>query len=435
MRISIFGLGYVGCVSAACLAKNRHDIIGIDIDKNKVGLLNKGIPTIFENGLDTIISSVFKEKKLKATTDYLDAVKTSSISIICVGTPNLKNGHLNHEHIFKVVRQIGEALKQKDEFHIITIRSTVFPGTNQKCGEIIEEISRKQRGVHFDIVSNPEFMREGSAIHDYYNPSYTVIGTDDDRSFSVIKSLFENVSGEKYKVSIKVAEMIKLISNSYHALKICFANEIGNICKKFGIDSHEMMELFCLDKNLNISPSYFKPGFAYGGSCLPKDLRALNTLAHDFYIDTPVLNSIENSNNRQIENAFDIIASIRPKKIAMIGLSFKRGTDDLRNSPYVTLTEKLIGQGYPIIIFDDCVYNSDLIGSNKAYIDNRIPHLRELIYEDLFTVINSADTIVIGRDEEGLVDILNKVDGKNIIDLCKINNLKNNKSTYYGLSW
>ena len=282
MRISIFGLGYVGCVSLGCLAKNGHNIIGVDVNDIKVDLINNGKPTIIERDIDLIIEQQFKNKKIKATKDYKSAIKNTDISIICVGTPSTPEGHLNLEHIYKTAEQIGEAIKEKENFHIAVIRSTVLPGTNIKVGEIIEKTSGKQRNKGFAVVSNPEFLREGSAVEDYYNPPVTVLGSDNKKALNVLSKIYAKVNGPIEIVDIKVAEIIKYVNNSYHALKITFANEVGNICKRIGIDSHEVMRLFCMDKQLNISSYYFKPGFAYGGSCLPKDLKALQTLAHDY---------------------------------------------------------------------------------------------------------------------------------------------------------
>jgi GDP-mannose 6-dehydrogenase len=299
MNISIFGLGYVGCVGMGCLAKNGHKIIGVDVLNAKIDLINQGKPTIVEKDIDRIIAEQFNKGNISATSDYKKAVLETDLSLICVGTPSTPEGHLNLDYIFQTACQIGEALADKDGFHVIAIRSTVLPGTNEKVGELITQHSGKIRNTDFGVVSNPEFLREGTAVEDFFNPPLTLLGSDNDFSLEKMEQLYAGVTGPIEKVEINVAEIIKYVNNSFHALKIVFANEVGNICKKLNIDSHEVMRIFCMDKQLNISPYYFKPGFAYGGSCLPKDLKALNTIAHDLYIDTPVLNSIEKSNEAQ----------------------------------------------------------------------------------------------------------------------------------------
>jgi len=332
MNISVFGLGYVGCVSLGCLAQDGHNVIGVDISKEKVDLINHGKPTIIESRIDRIIADQFAQNKIHATNDYRKAVLETDISIVCVGTPSTDEGHLNLESIFKVTRQIGEALKGKDKFHTVVIRSTVMPGTNHRVCEIIEEESGKKRNVHFGVVSNPEFMREGSAVEDYYSAAMTVIGSESKKSLDIMKMIYGDLNAPVVVTEIKVAELIKYVNNSFHALKIAFANEVGNICKKAGIDSHRVFDIFCQDNKLNISSKYFKPGFAYGGSCLPKDLKALKTLAHDYYLKSPVIDSINQSNDIQKDIAFNMVASTGKKKIGIIGLSFKPGTDDLRYS-------------------------------------------------------------------------------------------------------
>lgn len=352
MNISFFGLGYVGCVGMGCLAQNGHKVIGVDISPEKIKNINEGIPTIVEVGIGEIIKEQHLQGRISATHDYMEAVKESDISFVCVGTPSTNKGHLDLSYIYQTAKEIGEALKEKNGFHVIVIRSTVFPGTNKKVSEIIEGISGKTRNVHFAVVSNPEFLREGTAVKDYMNPPLTVIGTDCEKARDIMTELYAPMAAPLEIVPIEVAEMIKYVNNSYHALKVVFANEIGRICKSCGIDSHEVMRIFCMDKQLNISPYYFKPGFAYGGSCLPKDLKALKTMAHDLYVEAPVLNAIENSNQYHIENTIEWIQTIGYKKIGVLGLSFKAGTDDMRNSPIINVIETLHGKGYEIKIYD-----------------------------------------------------------------------------------
>ena len=299
MKISIFGLGYVGCVGAACCAKLGHHVIGNDVSENKVKLINQGRPTIIEAEIDELVREAHDKGLLEATMDYHYAVHNSEISFIVVGTPSSKEGHLNLNYIYGVARQIGEAIREKSDFHIIAIRSTVLPGTNKKVGEIITETSGKLRGKDFTVVSNPEFLREGTAVHDYMNPPLTLIGTDSEIAEAKFRELYKDIPGEFISTDIEVAEIMKYVNNTYHGLKIVFANEVGNICKALGIDSHKVMQIFCKDKQLNISPYYFKPGFAYGGSCLPKDSKALRTLAHDLYVDVPVINAINPMSSRR----------------------------------------------------------------------------------------------------------------------------------------
>ena len=299
MNISIFGLGYVGCVGAACCAKLGHHVIGNDISENKVNLINQGKPTIIEADIEELVKEAHDKGLLEATMDYHYAVHNSEVSFIVVGTPSSKEGHLNLNYIYGVAKQIGEAMRDKNEFHIVAIRSTVLPGTNKRVGEIIAEASGKERGKDFTVVSNPEFLREGTSVEDYMHPPLTLIGTDSEIAEAKFRELYKDIPGEFICTDIEVAEIMKYVNNTFHALKIVFGNEVGNICKKLNIDSHKVMEIFCKDKQLNISPYYFKPGFAYGGSCLPKDSKALRTLAHDLYVSTPVINAINDSNETQ----------------------------------------------------------------------------------------------------------------------------------------
>ncbi|HNL83312.1 MAG TPA: nucleotide sugar dehydrogenase, partial [Chitinophagaceae bacterium] len=435
MEISIFGLGYVGCVSLGCLAKNGHQVIGVDVHQQKVDLINKGLPTIVEKDIDTIIAEEFKNGKIRATNDANDAVANSEISIICVGTPSSKRGNLNLDFIYKVAEQIGQALKNKNSFHSVVIRSTVLPGTNEKVGEIIAEFSGKKRNKDFSIVSNPEFLREGTAVKDYYHPSITVLGGDSEIALEKVAALYKELPAPIEIVDIRVAEIIKYVNNSFHAVKVTFANEVGNISKSLGIDSHKVMELFCKDTHLNISPTYFKPGFAYGGSCLPKDLSGMVTLGKDNFINIPMLSHIDASNENQKKIAYDLIAAQKFKKIAFLGLAFKEGTDDLRYSPSVDLAEKLLGKGYSLKIYDKNVHISKLIGSNKSYIDEVLPHLSILITDNLGEAIEHADIVVLNHrnlDLENYLDALSKK--KAVIDLVRVKTTEQ-LPNYIGLNW
>lgn len=433
MNISIFGLGYVGCVGIGCLASQGNKMIGVDVSDVKVDLINSGKPTIVEKDIEELIAKGYKDGKISATLDYKYAVKNSDISFICVGTPSAENGHLNLNYIYQTAKEIGEALKDKDAFHIVVIRSTVFPGTNAKISEIIENESGKHRNVDFAVVSNPEFLREGTAVNDYLNPPLTVLGSSCSKAIDVMKELYAPMNAPIEVVSIEVAEMIKYVNNSYHALKVVFANEVGQICKKLGIDSHEVMRIFCMDKQLNISPYYFKPGFAYGGSCLPKDLKGLKTLAHDLYLDTPVLASIDESNQNHIQFAIKQIESTGKKKIGVLGLSFKAGTDDMRNSPIVNIIEYLYGKGYEIKIYDKNVSISRLIGKNKSVIMEKLPHLNSLLCDKIEDVTEWAEMLVISTKEESFKQLKPKA-GQPVFDLVRIKELEN-EDNYNGLCW
>lgn len=433
MNISIFGLGYVGCVGIGCLASQGNKMIGVDVSDVKVDLINSGKPTIVEKDIEELIAKGYKDGKISATLDYKYAVKNSDISFICVGTPSAENGHLNLNYIYQTAKEIGEALKDKDAFHIVVIRSTVFPGTNAKISEIIENESGKHRNVDFAVVSNPEFLREGTAVNDYLNPPLTVLGSSCSKAIDVMKELYAPMNAPIEVVSIEVAEMIKYVNNSYHALKVVFANEVGQICKKLGIDSHEVMRIFCMDKQLNISPYYFKPGFAYGGSCLPKDLKGLKTLAHDLYLETPVLASIDESNQNHIQFAIKQIESTGKKKIGVLGLSFKAGTDDMRNSPIVNIIEYLYGKGYEIKIYDKNVSISRLIGKNKSVIMEKLPHLNSLLCDKIEDVTEWAEMLVISTKEEAFKQLKPKA-GQPVFDLVRITELEN-EDNYNGLCW
>jgi len=435
MKISIFGLGYVGCVGAACLAKLGHHVIGNDVSENKVNLINQGKPTIIEADIDELIKEGHDKGLIEATMDYHYAVHNSEISFIVVGTPSSKEGHLNLNYIYGVARQIGEAMKDKHEFHIVAIRSTVLPGTNQKVGEIIAEASGKERGKDFTVVSNPEFLREGTAVKDYMEPPLTLIGTDSEVAEQKFRELYKDIPGEFISTEIKVAEMMKYVNNTFHALKIVFGNEVGNICKALDIDSHKVMEIFCKDKQLNISPYYFKPGFAYGGSCLPKDSKALRTLAHDLYVDVPVMNAIDPSNEIQKKIAVEIIESKGRKKVGILGLSFKAGTDDLRNSPIVDVAEALYGKGYEIHIYDKNVRVSQLTGTNADFIAAKLPHLHEIITDDLDAVCNKCDVLVITNKEKEFAEIPARYPHKCIVDLVRQFSELDYDGNYEGISW
>ena len=454
MKISIFGLGYVGCVGAACLAKLGHTVIGVDVNENKVRLINEGKPTIIEEGIADLCAEAHEKGLMSATTDVHEAVHQTDVSFIVVGTPSSKEGHLNLNYIFTVARQIGEALKDKtmviDDLgfqnsnlgfrnsnlkHIVAIRSTVLPGTNEKVGEIIEETSGLKRGKDFTIVSNPEFLREGTSVKDYFNPPLTLVGTDMPEAEAVFREIYKGIDAEFICTDIRVAEMMKYVNNTYHALKIVFGNEVGNICKELNIDSHKVMEIFCKDKQLNISPYYFKPGFAYGGSCLPKDMKALKTLAHDHYVDVPVIEAIGESNELQKKRAVQLIMAQGKRKVGILGLSFKAGTDDLRCSPIVDVVESLLGKGFEIRIYDKNVKVSELTGTNKDFIMAKIPHLQHFVSADLEEVCRESDVLVVTNKEKEFAELLARYPNKIIVDLVRQWKEVDYEGHYEGLSW
>lgn len=435
MNISIFGLGYVGCVGAACCAKLGHKVIGVDVSENKVNLINSGHPTIIEKDIEELCMEGHRSGLLTATMDGDKAVKETDISFIVVGTPSSPEGHLNLSYIYNVAKEIGEALRTKEGFHIVAIRSTVLPGTNEKVGKIIEEASGKKRNEAFTVVSNPEFLREGTSVEDYMNPPLTLIGTDNEYAEQQFRKLYEHINAEFICTDIKVAEMMKYVNNTYHALKIVFGNEIGRICKKLDVDSHKVMEIFCKDRHLNISPYYFKPGFAYGGSCLPKDSKALRTLARDLYVDVPVINSIEQSNELQKKQAVDIIMGKGKRNIGVLGLSFKAGTDDLRCSPIVDVVENLLGKGFSLSIYDKNVKLSELTGTNRDFIMAKIPHLQHFISANLDEVVAKSDVLVITNKEKEFEDVLSKYPEKIVVDLVRAWKTVDYEGVYEGIAW
>jgi len=435
MDISIFGLGYVGCVSLGCLAKNGHNLIGVDVNPLKVDQINSGRATIIEKDIDEIIRDGHREGRVVATLDVNTAIRQTEISIIAVGTPSSEKGHLDLQYVFKVAESIGQALKFKNSFHVIAIRSTIMPGTCEKIADIIGNISGKKVDVDFAIADNPEFLREGTAVYDYYNPPVTLIGSENKKAAEKIASLYKSLPAEIIITETRIAELMKYVNNTFHALKISFSNEIGNICYELGIDSHKVMEIFCKDTRLNISPYYFKPGFAYGGSCLPKDLKGLQTLAHDLYIEVPVIDSINKTNDIQIQRAIKLIYRYWNKKLGFLGLSFKAGTDDLRNSPAVSVIEALLGKGCDISIYDKNINLAMLTGTNKDYIDSRIPHLATMLKDDPAKLINDCDVIIINTKEPDFIPLIRDINDKIIIDFVRLDETLSSKSNYIGINW
>lgn len=437
MKISIFGLGYVGAVSAGCLTKDGHEVIGVDPNQTKVDLINQGNTPIIEKDIGEIIKEAVAKKMLRATQDAKIAVAESEVSLICVGTPSQMNGGLDLKYVRKVCEEIGDALRRKQGFHVVVARSTMLPGSMRTILiPILEEFSGKKAGHDFGVCNNPEFLREGTAVHDYYNPPKTVIGETDKTTGDIVASLYTHLDAPLIRTNIETAEMVKYTDNVWHTLKIGFANEIGNICKAIGIDGHEVMDVFCQDTKLNLSPYYLKPGFAFGGSCLPKDLRALTYKAKSMDLDTPILTSILASNSYQIEKGLAMITEKGNKKIGILGFSFKSGTDDLRESPLIEVIERLIGKGYDIRLYDKNVKMASLVGANKDYILNHIPHISKLMVDNIDAVLSHAETIVIGNKAEEFFDVPAKIHANQVmIDLVRITKRRSDHKGYDGICW
>lgn len=434
MNISIFGLGYVGCVSMGCLASMKHRIIGVDKNKEKVELINKGEPTILEPGLKKIIKKAFREKLITATEDYKYAVKNSEISFICIGTPGLKNGKLNLRCLLNGVKQISDGLKFKTNFHTIVIRSTVNPGSFEKILAIAEKISGKKHLIDFCIIINPEFLREGSAVQDFFEPPINIIGSGCKKGVDLLKKIYRSNKAPTEVVPESIAEMIKLVSNSFHCVKISFANEIGYLCKKLGIDSHLIMKLFCEDKKLNISSMYLKPGFAYGGSCLHKDITATKKIAEDNKLKIPLITGAGISNKNQIENTLNLVKSFGVKKIGIWGLSFKIGTDDMRGSPIIDIANNLIKDGYEVMVYDQNVDLHKIIGSNKEYINKHFKIIDKIFAKDFNKLLEHSKILIINSYDVNFIKLIKKYKTKIILDLNYIPELRKMEK-YKGICW
>ena len=398
MRISIFGLGYVGTVSGACLAEQGHEIVGVEKNPQKVELLNACLSPIVEDGIDCRIRRTVSAGRFRATLDTGEAVRSTAVSVVSVGTPSARDGSLSYEAVDSVTREIGEALRTKDEGHTVLYRSTVLPGTTEaRCIPLLERASGRRLGEGLDVVYNPEFLREGSAVADFHHPPFVVAGAAAEEGHRLVEEIYEGIDAPVVRTGIRVAEAVKYLSNAFHALKICFANEAGAVLKGAGVDAREALEIFCRDTVLNISPAYLRPGFAFGGSCLPKDLRALLHLAKSLDVETPLLSQLLPSNGCHIDRAFDMVTWNGRCRIALFGLTFKAGTDDLRESPLVTLSERLIGKGYELRIFDPDLNTARLMGANSEYIQREIPHIDRLLQPDVLSTLEGAGTIVLGK--------------------------------------
>jgi len=438
MHISIFGLGYVGSVSAACFATNGHTVFGVDVNQKKVDMINSGKALIIEPELSKLTSDSVLSGRLLATRDSESAILNSDLTFVCVGTPSNKNNSINLVYVKKVCEDIGKALKLKKSHHIVVCRSTMFPGTMRNVViPILEKFSGKKEGVDFTACINPEFMMEGTAVHDFYHPPKNVIGTVDSRGCDTLVALNDFYTKMiTYSIDIESAELIKYCDNIWHALKVGYANEIGNVCKNLGIDSHPLMEIFCKDTKLNLSPYYLKPGFAFGGSCLPKDLRAFLYESKNLNLALPIISSVLPSNHLQIENALNMIIDQENKEVGILGFSFKAGTDDLRESPMVELIERLLGKGFQLTIYDSNVSEGKLYGANREYILNRIPHISDLMVSSVEEVLKCSQTIVIGNNAKEfsvVPDCLNE--DQVVIDLVRIKSHPPQSKQYMGICW
>ncbi|MNG72452.1 GDP-mannose 6-dehydrogenase [compost metagenome] len=417
MNISIFGLGYVGAVCAGCLSSRGHHVLGVDISQAKIDLINQGKSPIVEPGLEQLLLDGVRLGRLRGTTDVQAAILATDLSLLCVGTPSKKNGDLDLVYMEAVCNEIGSALRDKASRHTVVVRSTVLPGTVKNVVvPILEKASGKKAGVDFGVAVNPEFLRESTAIQDYDFPAMTVIGELDRQSGDLLESLYNGLDAPIIRKSVELAEMIKYTCNVWHATKVSFANEIGNIAKASGVDGREVMDVVCQDFKLNLSRYYLRPGFAFGGSCLPKDVRALTYRASQLDVEHPLLASLMASNRNQVQTAFDLIERQGKRKIALLGLAFKAGSDDLRESPLVELAERLIGKGYALRIYDANVEYARVFGANREYIESMIPHVSSLLHGDLNEVINEAEVIVLGNNDERFAAAL-EASGKQVIDL------------------
>jgi len=439
ISVSVFGLGYVGSVSAACFASMGHKVIGVDVSRNKVEMMDSGRTPIIETRMSELVAEGHRAGLLHATTDATSAVLNSEASFVCVGTPSLKNGKLDLSHIEHVAKEIGAAIRQKKTPHVFILRSTVLAGTTERVAvPILEKESGKICGKDFTVCYNPEFMREGSAVNDFLNPPYTILGASDTCHLAPLRELYKSTPGTLYETTIPVAEMVKYFSNCYHALKVGFANEMGTMCKHLGVDAHAVTEIFTSDTKLNISSAYLSPGFAFGGSCLPKDLRAITYKAKELDLKLPLLESLMPSNAEHIDRAVEMVISTGKKKIAQLGLSFKAGTDDLRESPQVQLIKRLMGEGLEVKVWDEDVSLGRLAGSNRQYIEEVIPHIGSVLSADLESVLSTAEVVILGNKSASKDQLARYLRPEQIvIDLVHLDKTRRPEGiqNYEGICW
>ena len=436
MQIALFGLGYVGCVCAGCFARAGHQVLGVDVNSIKVDILNGGQSPIVEMDVGALIEAGVQAGRLRATVAVAEAVHSSEVSLVCVGTPSHPNGSLDLRHVYKVAEEIGAALRDAGAYHVVALRSTVMPGTADQVTRILATASGREPGREFGVVVNPEFMREGTAVADFQNPPFTLLGGADSRALDVVAGLYAGLPGPVVRTGTRVAEMIKYANNAYHATKITFANEVGNVCKALRIDSHRVMEIFCMDAKLNLSAAYLKPGFAFGGSCLPKDLRALAYRAKELDVPTPLLDSLLRSNALQVRRVVDQLLTWRARKVGFLGLAFKGGTDDLRESPVVEVVETMIGKGYDVRIYDPNVSLARLFGANKEYIEKEIPHIERLMCARLDEVLAHAEVLVLGNRNAEFAGALARLrPEQRVLDLVRVLEPPPDSEQYEGICW
>jgi len=437
MKICVLGLGYVGTVSAACLAREGHEVTGVDIEPLKVAAINAGHAPVIERDLEPMIQAQVAAGRLRATTDAVAAILRSDLFLVCVGTPSRANGDIELDYLRRVTEQIGAALRHHPGAPVVVVRSTLVPGTMRSLViPTLERRSGRRAGVDFGVCLNPEFLREGTAVHDFFHPPKTVIGELNRASGDLAASLFSNLAAPLARTEIETAELVKYADNAWHALKVGFANEIGALCKGLEVDSHQVMDLFCRDTKLNLSPAYLRPGFAFGGSCLPKDLRALLYKAKTLDVALPILGAILPSNQLQIERGIQAVVDKGKRKVGILGFSFKAGTDDLRESPMVELAERLIGKGYDLRIFDANVRLAALHGANRAYIEKRVPHLARLLAASVDEVLEYADTLVIGNAAPEFRDVPRRLkEGQRLIDFVRVTDSRSVAGVYEGIGW
>jgi GDP-mannose 6-dehydrogenase len=437
MDIAIFGLGYVGVVSAACLADAGHNVIGVDVNESKVDMVNRGESPIVEPQVAELLVRARAQGRLQATSNAEEAVRGTQMAWVCVSTPSQPNGNLDRRFLAKVSDEIGAALRDGGRRYVVVVRSTALPGTTREVVlPRLEQSSGKKAGVDFGICYHPEFLREGSSVADFAHPPKIVVGATDPVSAEALLSLYRHMDAPVVSSTIDTAEMVKYADNCWHAIKVAFGNEIGTICKKVGLDGRAVMEIFCRDQKLNLSEKYLRPGFAFGGSCLPKDLRALVYEGRRLDLELPLLGSVLPSNQRHIERALDLVAQRESRRVAMLGLSFKPGTDDLRESPLVELAERLIGKGYDLRIFDSNVNLSMVVGANRHFIETHIPHIAQLLVNDPAQAVEHGQTIVVGYRDPVFAKALAGLDGaRSVIDLAGLRESVTSSGTYHGICW
>jgi GDP-mannose 6-dehydrogenase len=452
MKVSVFGLGYVGTVSAACLAMEGHDVVGVDVNPAKLAMIGEGRTPVVEERIGDIVRDVVASGRLTVTDDVTAAIHGTDLSLVCVGTPSAPNGSLDTTYLQRAAREIGAALATRPaaagrrsaaeldpprERHTVVFRSTMLPGTCLGVlVPLLEEASGLVAGADFGVAVNPEFLREGSSVKDFYDPPKTVVGEVDRASGDAVLALYAGLDAPEFRVEPPVAEMTKYVDNTFHGLKIGFANEIGALARELGVDSHDVMEIFLADRKLNISPAYLRPGFAFGGSCLPKDLRGLVHAARRHDVRVPILENVLPSNDEHIQRAFEHVAATGKRRVGVFGLAFKGGTDDLRESPLVELCERMLGKGYDLRIYDPAVVESALLGANRAFIEAHLPHLRDLLVDTVAEVVDHAEVLVVGKADEDVRHALTG-DTTPVIDLIRLPDAsaRRQQEGYVGLAW